>query len=55
MYEQGFYGIFKSIDADIFAVQETKLQPGQISLDLDGYEQFSIARRRRDTRVRRFS
>lgn len=52
---KGFMEFFKSIDADIFAVQETKLQPGQISLDLDGYEQFSIARRRRDTRVRRFS
>lgn len=37
---KGFMEFFKSIDADIFAVQETKLQPGQISLDLDGYEQF---------------
>ncbi len=37
---KGFMEFFNSIDADIFAVQETKLQPGQISLDLDGYEQF---------------
>ena len=28
------------LDADFFCLQETKLQPGQIELDLPGYEQF---------------
>src|SRR5690606_20337449 len=31
---------FNEIDADIFCVQETKLQEGQIELDLDGYHQY---------------
>ena len=31
---------FNDIDADIFCVQETKLQQGQIDLDLPGYHQY---------------
>lgn len=31
---------FKSEDADIFCLQETKLQEGQIDLDLEGYHQY---------------
>lgn len=31
---------FKSLDADFFCLQETKLQAGQIELDLPGYRQF---------------
>lgn len=37
---KGFTDIFNSIDADIFCVQETKLQEGQIQLDLPGYHQY---------------
>lgn len=37
---KGFLDIFKEIDADLFSVQETKLQEGQISLDLEGYHQY---------------
>ncbi|MCD8151744.1 MAG: exodeoxyribonuclease III [Clostridiales bacterium] len=37
---KGFLEYFKQTDADIFCVQETKLQEGQISLELDGYEQY---------------
>lgn len=37
---KGFLDFFKAIDADFFSVQETKLQEGQISLDLDGYYQY---------------
>ncbi|WP_019122728.1 exodeoxyribonuclease III [Brevibacillus massiliensis] len=38
---KGFYDYFKETEADIFCIQETKLQEGQISLDLDGeYFQF---------------
>ena len=31
---------FNELDADIFCLQETKLQPEQISLELPGYEQY---------------
>ncbi|MCD8045163.1 MAG: exodeoxyribonuclease III [Clostridiales bacterium] len=38
--KKGFLEYFKQADADLFCVQETKLQEGQISLELDGYEQY---------------
>lgn len=37
---KGFLDFFKQIDADIFCLQETKLQEGQINLDLEGYHQY---------------
>lgn len=37
---KGFLDFFKEADADIFCLQETKLQPGQIELDLPGYHQY---------------
>ena len=37
---KGFSEAFRDLDADIFCLQETKLQEGQIELDLPGYEQF---------------
>ena len=37
---KGFLDFFKEIDADIFCLQETKLQEGQINLELDGYHQY---------------
>ena len=38
--QKGFLDFFKEIDADFFCLQETKLQEGQISLELDGYHQY---------------
>ncbi|PKG22950.1 exodeoxyribonuclease III [Niallia nealsonii] len=38
--KKGFLDFFESIDADIFCIQESKLQEGQIQLELDGYHQF---------------
>lgn len=38
--EKGFLDFFKEVDADIFCIQESKLQEGQIQLELEGYEQF---------------
>lgn len=38
--EKGFMEFFNEIDADFFCLQETKLQEGQIELDLPGYEQY---------------
>ena len=37
---KGFVDIFNEFDADIFCLQETKLQEGQIDLPLDGYYQY---------------
>lgn len=37
---KGFLDFFKEADADIFCVQETKLQAGQIDLELPGYYQY---------------
>ena len=37
---KGFLDFFKEIDADIFCIQESKLQEGQIDLELDGYYQY---------------
>lgn len=38
--QKGFMDFFKSVDADFFCLQETKLQEGQIDLDLTGYYQY---------------
>lgn len=37
---KGFSDIFESIDADIFAIQETKMQEGQAEVVTDGYLQY---------------
>ena len=37
---KGFMEYFTETDADIFCVQETKLQEGQIEMDLPGYHQY---------------
>lgn len=38
--KKGFMDFFDDIDADIFALQETKMQPHQLELDLPGYYQY---------------
>ena len=38
--DKGFLDFFKDADADIFYLQETKLQQGQINLELPGYYQY---------------
>ena len=37
---KGFLDYFKEVDADIFCLQETKLQEGQIDLNLEGYYDY---------------
>lgn len=37
---KGFLDYFRQADADIFCLQETKVQEGQIELDLPGYHQY---------------
>jgi exodeoxyribonuclease III len=38
--KKGFIDFFREVDADIFCIQESKLQAGQIELDLEGYHQY---------------
>ena len=38
--KKGFMESFNEIDADIFSLQETKMQQGQAEIDLDGYQEF---------------
>lgn len=38
--DKGFLDVFQAMDADFFSLQETKMQPHQLTLDLPGYEQF---------------
>lgn len=37
---KGFMDYFNEMDADIFCLQETKCQEGQVALELDGYHQY---------------
>lgn len=37
---KNFMDFFNDVDADIFCLQETKLQAGQIEMDLPGYHQY---------------
>ncbi|HZH59254.1 MAG TPA: exodeoxyribonuclease III [Metabacillus sp.] len=38
--KKGFLDYFHEVDADIFCIQETKMQEGQLTLELEGYHQF---------------
>lgn len=38
--KRGFMDTFKQIDADIFCLQETKMEQGQAELDLAGYQEY---------------
>lgn len=40
IYKKGFEEAFKELNADIFCIQETKMQEGQIELELQGYHQY---------------
>ena len=37
---KGFIDFFKECDADIFAIQETKMQDGQADIDIEGYHRY---------------
>ena len=40
VYQKGFEDTFKTLDADFFCLQETKMQAGQLDLHFDGYESY---------------
>lgn len=37
---KGFLDFFKEVDADAFCIQETKMQEGQVEVELEGYHQY---------------
>ena len=45
--KKGFMESFAQLDADIFALQETKMQPDQAILDLPGYKQYWYSAKRK--------
>jgi exodeoxyribonuclease-3 len=45
--KKGFLESFRALDADVFALQETKMMPGQVEIDLSGYaEHWNSARKK---------
>ena len=38
--QKGFLDFFKEVDVDIFCIQESKMQEGQLELELEGYHQY---------------
>lgn len=38
--KKGFVDVFQTLDADIFCIQESKMQQGQLDLELPGYYQY---------------
>ena len=38
--QKGFLDFFKEIDADFFSIQETKMQEGQLDLNIEGYHYY---------------
>lgn len=51
---KGFMDFFRQQDADIFCLQETKLQEGQIQLDMPGYYQYWINAEKKGIPVLRY-
>ena len=40
VYNKGFLESFDELNADIFCIQETKMQEGQLDVNLEGYKNF---------------
>ena len=40
VYNKGFLESFNDLNADIFCIQETKMQEGQLDVNLEGYKNF---------------
>ena len=40
IYKKDFEGIFKGFNSDIFCLQETKMQEGQLEVNFEGYEKY---------------
>ena len=53
--QKGFMDFFKEADADIFCLQETKMQEGQLVLDLPEYHQYWNSAVKKDTQGLQFT
>ena len=51
---KGFMDFFQETDADIFCIQETKMQEGQLELDTPGYHSTGIMRRKKVIRGQQY-
>ena len=38
--KKGFEEYFREVDADVFCIQESKMQEGQLEMDFPGYHQY---------------
>jgi exodeoxyribonuclease-3 len=47
VWNKGFEEIFKNFDADMFCIQETKMQEGQLDINFDGYKMFFYSAERK--------
>lgn len=47
---KGFIEYFMKMDADLFCVQETKMQPEQWEYQFDGYHQYFYSAEKKDIR-----
>ena len=52
--EKGFSDIFRSLNADFFCLQETKMQEGQLDLAFEGIHLIGTMPKRKDIQVRLF-
>ena len=46
-YNKGFCDIFNDSNADIFSLQETKMQPEQLDINFDGYYKYMNSAKRK--------
>ena len=49
----GFADSFAALDADIFSVQETKMQPGQADFAPEGYTEYTYSAEKKRSEERR--
>lgn len=52
---KGFMDFFNETNADFFCIQETKMQEGQLELELDGYFQYWNSAEKKDIQAQLFS
>ena len=50
--KKGFLESFAALDADVFCIQESKLQEGQIDLDLPGYHMYWKKKKKKERSCR---
>ena len=51
---KGFADAFNSLDADFFCLQETKMQPGQLDMEFEGYKSYWNSAEKKGYSARRY-